>query len=184
MRIASAKASIAFLEREVFYKYGAPAILISDNGPQLIASILVRYAEGDPHWVLECSLARTSVRIKFYNKFYNNIHRIPRYMGIGYDRCTSRWTNSRSWKSIKNNMTKNNNNIRFDSIAEWDISSINLTNSFGMREPHCPTWVTAIVPSWATVTKNAELQTSGQHQQKASEKTKPIKIYEQTNWIS
>lgn len=52
MRTASARATIEFLEREVFYKYGVPAILISDNGPQLIATIFTEFLakHNVQHW--------------------------------------------------------------------------------------------------------------------------------------
>lgn len=39
MRSASATATVDFLEHEVFFKYGVPAVLISDNGPQLKAEV-------------------------------------------------------------------------------------------------------------------------------------------------
>lgn len=35
LRLASAEATVKFLENEVFYQYGVPAIVVSDNGPQL-----------------------------------------------------------------------------------------------------------------------------------------------------
>lgn len=52
LKTASAKATIEFLEHEVFYKYGVPAILISDNGPQLRATMFAEFLakHNVKHW--------------------------------------------------------------------------------------------------------------------------------------
>lgn len=52
MRTASAGATVEFLECEVFYKYGVPAILISGNGPQLKSTIFNEFLikHNVTHW--------------------------------------------------------------------------------------------------------------------------------------
>lgn len=43
LRLANAATTIDFLKSEVFYKYGVPAVLISDNGPQLRSTTFAQF---------------------------------------------------------------------------------------------------------------------------------------------
>lgn len=52
LRTASTEATIEFLQSEVFYKYGVPAIIISDNGPQLRSMAFAQFLakHNVAHW--------------------------------------------------------------------------------------------------------------------------------------